>query len=73
MGCLVNSNERVETMSDIKCPECNSTMILLGEGGYGVCANDQCKIKRKLASCDIPDCDEVFSSQEKEDKHEMKD
>ncbi len=48
-------------------------MILLGEGGYGVCSNDQCKIKRKLASCDIPDCDEVFTSQEKEDKHEMKD
>jgi len=60
-------------MVELKCPKCSSVLVLLGEGGYGECTNDQCKIKYKVGQCDVPDCDEVTLDEINSNKYEMKD
>lgn len=60
-------------MVELKCPECSSVLVLLGEGGYGECSNDECRLKVKTDQCNIPDCDELALEKEKKSKYEMKD
>ena len=59
-------------MDGMKCPECNAVMVLLGEGGYGECTNDECRLKVKVDGCKVPDCDDL-ALQEANGNHEMKD
>lgn len=60
-------------MEGMKCPNCSADLVLLGEGGYGRCTNDQCRIKVKIDQCDVPSCDDLALEEETNDEHEMKD
>lgn len=60
-------------MKEHKCPKCNSVIVFPGEGGFGVCSNDECKFETKVNECDVPDCDEMALEKEKEDWTKMED
>lgn len=55
------------------CPKCKSSVIFFGEGGYGVCSNNECKFEVSMEECkQIKSCMEMeFEEEEKKDKHHV--
>lgn len=51
------------------CPVCHETHVLLGEGGYGKCKNDQFIYEEKIQGCNTISCDEYRLIKEEEDIH----
>ncbi|MCT4585248.1 MAG: hypothetical protein N4A54_10015 [Peptostreptococcaceae bacterium] len=50
------------------CPSCKEEIMLMGEGGYGICKNDECDIFNvKLEYKDLISCEQ---EKLKEEDHE---
>ncbi|WXR61557.1 hypothetical protein WG909_14805 [Peptostreptococcaceae bacterium AGR-M142] len=55
------------------CPSCKEETMLIGEGGFGICKNDECDIFNVKVECkDLISCEEQ-KLKEKEHVYSMED